>query len=133
MQMETVSTRLTETVEDVRPIRMADDHRWALAEIDRYVAEEPAVGTPDGNRFEVLSILIAAHEERTFPIAEADPIEILQFAFAAMGHAQAELGHLLGSRARASEILSRKRPLTLARIRVISEAWHLPIAVLAAP
>lgn len=133
MQIETEAVRETDSVRDVRPIRTADDHRWALAEVDRYFAKEPAVGTPDGDRFEVLLTLIAAYEERVFPIAAADPVEILHAAITDMGRSQAELARLLGSRARASEILSRKRPLNLAQIRAISEAWHLPIALLAAP
>jgi HTH-type transcriptional regulator/antitoxin HigA len=92
-----------------------------------------ALGTPAGDRLDVLATLVDAYAERAFPIPAADPVEILHFAVTDMGRSQAELARLLGSRARASEILSRKRALNLAQIRAISEARHLPIALLAAP
>lgn len=64
---------------------------------------------------------------------ESDPVEILHFAIDEMGRSQAELAELLGSRSRASEILNRKRPLSLEQIRRIAEAWRLPLATLAKP
>ena len=133
MRSDADRTQQASPVENVRPIRTPLDHRWALAEVDRYFAQEPAAGTSDGDRFEVLLTLIAAYEERHFPIPAADPIEILHFAIADMGRSQSELAHLLGSRARASEILNCKRALSLSQIRAISAAWNLPIALLAAP
>ncbi|MCJ2017454.1 MULTISPECIES: XRE family transcriptional regulator [unclassified Methylobacterium] len=133
MQETADTTQQARPVENVRPIRTPADHRWALAEVDRYFTQEPAVGTPDGDRFEVLLTLIAAYEDQNFPIAAADPVEILHFAITDMGRSQSELAHLLGSRARASEILNRKRALSLGQIRAISAAWNLPIALLAAP
>ena len=59
-----------------------------------------------------------------------DPISMLNFAMEDMGRSQKELADLLGSAPRASEILNRKRPLTLEMIRTISEAWHIPISAL---
>ena len=64
---------------------------------------------------------------------ESDPVETLHFAIDEMGRSQAELAELLGSRSRASEILNRKRPLSLQQIRRIGEAWRLPLAALAEP
>ena len=93
----------------------------------------PPVGTRAGDRFEVRLTLIAAYEDQHFPIAAADPVEILHFAITDLGRSQSELDHLLGSPARASEILNRKRALTLGQIGAISAAWNLPIALLAAP
>jgi HTH-type transcriptional regulator/antitoxin HigA len=116
---------------EIRPIRSEADHRDALQEIERLWGSPR--GTPAGDKLDVLATLVEDYEERTFPIAAADPVEILHAAITDMGRSQAELARLLGSRARASEILSRKRPLNLAQIRAISEAWHLPIALLAAP
>ncbi|WP_276081437.1 XRE family transcriptional regulator [Methylobacterium sp. GC_Met_2] len=117
------TTQHAKPVGNVRPIRTPADHRWALAKVDRYFAHKPAVGTPDGDRLEVLLTLIAA----------ADPVEILHVAITDRGRSQSALAHLLGSRARASEILNRKRALSLGQIRAISAAWNLPIALLAAP
>lgn len=133
MQTDTTSARPDSAVRNVRPIRSEADHAWALREVDRYFADEPEAGSPDGDRFEVLLTLIAAYEDKHHPIEPADPVEILYFAIQDMGRSQSELAALLGSRARASEILKRKRHLSLAQIRAISEAWRLPIALLAAP
>lgn len=116
---------------EIRPIRSEADHRDALQEIERLWGSPR--GTPAGDKLDVLATLVEDYEERTFPIAAADPVEILHAAITDMGRSEAELARVLGSRARASEILSRKRHLNLAQIRAISEAWHLPIALLAAP
>ncbi len=128
-----VSAHVRNGVPNIRPIRTEADHRWALKEIDAYFGAEPEAGSADGDRFEVLIALVEAYEREHFPIEPVDPVDILHFAIADMGRSQAELARLLGSRARASEILSRKRALSLAQIRAISAAWHLPIALLAAP
>lgn len=116
---------------EIRPIRSDADHRNALQEIERLWGAP--LGTPDGDRLDVLATLVEAYEEQHFPIPAADPIEILHFAITDMGRSQSELASLLGSRARASEILNRKRALSLGQIRAISAAWNLPIALLAAP
>lgn len=116
---------------EIRPIRTDDDHKAALREIDRLWGAEK--GTPDGDRLDVLATLVDVYESEHYPVGPADPVDLLLFAIEDMGRSQAELAALLGSRARASEILNRKRHLTLEQIRVISAAWHLPIAVLAAP
>ncbi|HET9715751.1 MAG TPA: XRE family transcriptional regulator [Pseudolabrys sp.] len=117
---------------DIRAIHTDEDYEWALKEVEQYFDNVPASGTPEADRFDVLSTLIADYEKRQFGIPDADPIEILEFAIESMGKTQAELGHLI-TRSRATEILQRKRPLTLQMIRIISEAWHIPIEALAAP
>ena len=118
---------------DVRALRTEADYEWALKEIERYFDNQPEPGSPDGDRFDVLSTLIAAYEEGRHPIPDADPIDVLRFAIDSMGRSQAELAALLGSSGRASEILNRKRPLTLGMIQKISEAWRIPADLLAKP
>jgi HTH-type transcriptional regulator/antitoxin HigA len=118
---------------DVRPIRNETDYHWALREIAPYFDNQPELGTPEGDRFEVLATLISAYEDRVHSVPDADPIEVLHFAIESMGRTQAELAALLGSRARASEILNRKRKLSLEWINKISEAWHIPLEALARP
>ncbi len=118
---------------DVRPIHTEEDLTWALNEVVHYFEHQPAPGTPEAARFEVLNMLIEAYENEHWPIPDVDPIAVLEYAIEDMGKSQAELSELLGSRSRASEILSRKRPLTLDMIRTISTAWKLPIEALAAP
>lgn len=117
---------------DVRPLRTEQDYDWALREVARYFEVQPAPGTADGDRFEVLSVLIKQYEDAHFEIPQGDPIEVLHFAIESMGRSQADLARLIG-RNRASEILGRRRRLTLEMIRAISEAWALPIGALAAP
>jgi HTH-type transcriptional regulator/antitoxin HigA len=118
---------------DVRPLHTESDYEWALAEVAHYFEKQPAPRSPDGNRFEVLSVLIKEYEDRHIPIPQrADPVDILHFAIESMGKSQTELATLIG-RNRASEILNRERRLTLEMIRTISEAWHLPIEMLTGP
>jgi HTH-type transcriptional regulator/antitoxin HigA len=115
---------------DVRPLHTESDYNWALAEIARYFETQPAPRSAEGNRFEVLSVLIKEYEDRHFRIPRhSDPVDVLHFAIDSMGKSQAELAALIG-RNRASEILNRERRLTLDMIRTISVAWHLPIETL---
>jgi HTH-type transcriptional regulator / antitoxin HigA len=89
---------------DIHPIRNDDDHRRALREVERlWGAQE---GTPEGDKLDVLTTLIEAYENRYYPVPDADPVDILHFAIDDMGRSQAELAALLGSRARASEVLT---------------------------
>lgn len=117
---------------DVRPLHDEQDYDWAIREVSRYFEVEPTPGTPDGDRFEVLSSLIKAYEDNHFAITQGDPVDVLHFAIESMGRSQAELAALIG-RNRASEILNRVRPLTLDMIRTISKEWNIPIAALTAP
>jgi HTH-type transcriptional regulator/antitoxin HigA len=119
---------------EVRPIRTDQDHRAALAEIDAcWGAPE---GTERGDRLDVLLALVDAYEEKRWPISideNFDPIDVLNHAIEEFGHAQAELAELLGSRPRASEILSRRRALTVEMIHKISKAWKIPADLLVRP
>lgn len=124
----TAATTAAQALGVVRPIRAPGDHERALAEIERlWGAPED---TPEGDRLEVLVTLVEAYEDRHHPIPEVDPVELLRFAIEDMGRSQAELADLLGSRARASEVLARKRALTLPMIRKIADAWRLPVELL---
>ena len=114
---------------DVRPLHNERDYDWAIDEVTRYFDDQPSFGTPDGDRFEILTALIRAYEEKYFEMPRVDPIDVLNFAIESMGRSQAELGNLIG-RNRASEILKRIRPLTLDMIRDISEEWNIPIELL---
>jgi HTH-type transcriptional regulator/antitoxin HigA len=117
---------------DVKPLHNEQDYDWAIREVARYFETEPAPGTADGDRFEVLSTLIREYEDKHFATRRGDPVDVLHFAIASMGKSQAELANLIG-RNRASEILNRVRPLTLDMIRTISREWNIPIDALAAP
>jgi HTH-type transcriptional regulator/antitoxin HigA len=114
---------------DVRPLHNEQDYDWAIREVTRYFDHEPAPGSADGDRFEVLSTLIKEYEDKHFAMPRGDPVDVLDFAIESMGKSQAELASLIG-RNRASEILNRIRPLTLDMIRTISKEWNIPIEAL---
>jgi HTH-type transcriptional regulator / antitoxin HigA len=118
---------------DIRPIKTEDDLTWALKEVEQYFNHEPEKGSPEGDRFEVLVTLIAAYEAEHHPIPEATSVEVLQFSMEQNGRTQTDLANLLGSRSRASEILSGKRGLTKEQAWKIHEAWHIPMELLLQP
>jgi HTH-type transcriptional regulator/antitoxin HigA len=119
---------------DIRPIRTDEEHRVALAEIDAcWGARE---GSEQGDRLEVLVALVGLYEAKRWPIEtdeRFDPIDVLRYAIEELGHTQTELAELIGSRSRASEILSRRRALTVEMIHKIGEAWKIPAELLVRP
>jgi HTH-type transcriptional regulator/antitoxin HigA len=106
------------------------DYEAALAEYERYFDDEPAEGSAEADRFELLGLVIAKYEEEHAPIPAAAPLDVLRFAMEQQGHAQSDLAALLGSRSRASEILNGRRDLTLAQIRTLAKAWRIPANLL---
>jgi HTH-type transcriptional regulator/antitoxin HigA len=115
---------------DIRAIHNDADYKWALKEIEAYFDSTPAPDSPEADRFDVLAAVITAYEDRNIEIPNVDPVDVLHFAIESMGRTQADLATIVGSRSRASEILNRKRRLTLDMIRDISAAWHLPVNTL---
>jgi HTH-type transcriptional regulator / antitoxin HigA len=119
---------------DIQPIRTDEDHRAALAEIDAcWGAPE---GTEQGERLDVLLALVEIYEAKRWPIEidkSFDPVDVLHYAIDELGHTQAELAEVLGSRSRASEILARRRALTVDMIHKIGEAWKIPADLLVRP
>ena len=119
---------------DIRPIRTDQDHRAALEEIDAcWGAPE---GSEEGDKLDVLVVLVESYEARRWPIEGDegfDPIDVLHYAIDELGHTQTEFADLLGSRSRASEILSRRRSLTVDMIHKISDAWKIPADLLVRP
>jgi len=115
---------------DIKPIRTAADHRKALREIERLWKAVP--GTPEHDRLEVLETLVAAWEEKHVPIPPPDPVEAIRFRLDQLGFGQRDLARILGSRARASEVLSRRRGLSLPMIRRLNRALGIPGDILLA-
>ena len=116
---------------DVRPIKTEQDHRAALAEIERLWQAAP--GTAEHDRLEVLAVLVNAYEEARWPIAAGDAVDAIRFQMEQAGYTQADLAALLGSRSRASEILKRRRALTLTMAAKLSREWRIPAELLLAP
>jgi HTH-type transcriptional regulator/antitoxin HigA len=118
---------------EIRPLRSEADYDWALKEIARYFEREPKRGTPAADRFDVLSALIETYEAKHWPIDPPDPVEAIRFRMESAGLKQADLGRLLGSKSRASEILRRKRALTMDQAYRLHREWQIPAEVLLRP
>jgi len=116
---------------DIRPIKTKADYREALQEAERLWGAEP--NTPEGDRVDVLVTLIEAYEAEHFPIPAPDPIAAIEFMMEQKGLARRDLEPAIGSRGRVSEILNRRRPLTLPMVRALSALLDIPIEVLAQP
>ena len=100
------------TTMQIRPIRTSKNHRAALAEIEKLW--RASSGTPEGDKLDILVTLVETYEERRWPLRSRgrfDPVDVLRYAIEELGHSQAELTDILGSRSRASEVLARRRPL----------------------
>lgn len=109
---------------NIKPIHSEADYLESLARIDALMDAIPR--TPEGDELDILATLIEAYEERHHPIEAPDPVEFIKNVMEFLGKDQAEFGRLLQSRPRASEILNRRRSLTLSQIRQITSAWKIP-------
>jgi len=116
---------------NIRPIRTKADYRAALKEVEHLWEADP--GTPDGDRMDVLVTLIEAYEAKHFPIPAPDPIAAIEFMMEQKGLTRRDLEPAIGSRGRVSEVLTRKRPLTLPMVRELSALLQIPAAVLVQP
>lgn len=118
---------------DIRAIRSEADYDWALKEIEQYFENEPALGTPEADRFDVLAGLIKVYEEAHYPISAPDPVELIKHWMEFRGLSQGDLATLIGSKPRASEILNRKRALTMDMVFKLNREWNIPADALVAP
>lgn len=116
---------------EIRPIRTDEDHHAALAAIEKLWGAPD--GTPEGDILDILVTLVETYEKRRWPLKSRrrfDPVDVLRYAIDELGHTQAELAEILGSRSRASEVLARRRPLTLEMIQKITAGWKIPADLL---
>lgn len=116
---------------EIRPIRTNDDLTAALARIDALWGKES--GTTEGDELDILLDLVEHYENKHFPIEPMEPIELLRAHMETTARSQADLAALLGSRPRASEVLNRKRALTVDMIHKLSSEWHIPADCLVKP
>jgi HTH-type transcriptional regulator/antitoxin HigA len=113
---------------EIKPIKTETDYEAALKEIEQLFNVEP--GTAEGDRLEVLVTLVEAYEEEHYPIPAPDPIEAIFYFMESRGLERIDLEPYIGSRARVSEILNRKRPLTLAMIQRLNTGLGIPAEAL---
>jgi HTH-type transcriptional regulator/antitoxin HigA len=117
----------------IRPIRSEAEYESALDEIERYFDGEPKKGSTEADRFDLLALVIDDYERKHWPIDPPDPIDAIRYGMERSGRSQADLGRLLGSRQRASDILSRKRRLTMEMAWKLHRAWDIPAEALIRP
>jgi len=115
---------------DIRVIKTKQQYRRYLEEVDRLVALDPDPRTAEGARLELLAKLVEDYEKEHFKFRKPDPIEAIIFRMEQQGLRQTDLAAIIGGKNRASEVLSRKRPLTLAMIRALHEKLGIPSELL---
>jgi HTH-type transcriptional regulator/antitoxin HigA len=113
---------------NIKPIRNEKDYQNALERLE--LIFDAKKGTEYGDELEILSILIDRYENENFPIGMPDPIEAIKFRMEQMGMKQKDLATVIGFNSRVSEILNKKRKLTLDMIRKLNTTLHIPTEVL---
>ena len=111
-----------------KPLGSEAEYDAALAAIDRLMDAAP--DTPEADELEALVTLVEAYEAKHWPIEAPDPISLIEHVMEARGLRQKDLAALIGSQPHASEVLSRRRPLTLPMIHALSTEWGLPADIL---
>lgn len=114
---------------EIYPVRNESDYQATLKEIERLIDSQP--GTPEGDRMEVLVTLVEAYEAKNFPIPEPDdPVQVLEYYMESRGLSRADLIPCLGSKERVSEVLNRKRGLSLRMIQRLHTRLGIPANLL---
>ena len=113
---------------EIKPIKTENDYNQALERLE--VIFDAKKGSSEGDELEVLGILIDQYENEHFTIGMPDPIEAIKFRMEQMGYNQNDLANIVGLKSRASEILNRKRKLSLEMIRQLHEQLNIPTDVL---
>jgi HTH-type transcriptional regulator/antitoxin HigA len=109
---------------NIKPIRTEDDYTGAMARLDD-VWGAP-IGSPEGDELEVLMLLIGKYEDEHFPMPPSDPIEAIKFRMEQQGLTARDLEPFIGSSGRVSEVLNRKRKLSLSMIKRLHEGLRIP-------
>lgn len=115
-------------MKNLKPIKTEQDYKQALERLDDIFDAKP--NSKEGDELEILGILIEKYENENFPIELPDPIEAIKFRMEQLNFSQNDLAKIIGLKSRASEILNKKRRLSLEMIRNLSEKLHIPSEVL---
>ncbi|MHC0443937.1 helix-turn-helix domain-containing protein [Flavobacterium sp. 3-218] len=113
---------------EIKPIKTEKDYDLALERVNALFDAKP--NTDEGDELDILVTLIEKYEKIHYPIPEPDPIEAIKFVMEQRGLTDADLGNLLNSRSRVSEIFKRKRALTIKQIRVLTKELQIPASIL---
>lgn len=109
-------------------LKTKKDYQAALNRLDEIFDAKP--GTPKGDELDMLGFLIDKYEQEHFPVEFPDPVEAIKFRMEQLGYTQSDLANVVGLKSRASEILNRKRKLTLEMIRSLHATLGIPTDVL---
>jgi len=107
----------------IKPIHTEKDYREALSRIEELM--DAIAGTPQMDELEVLSILVEKYEDTHYPVGLPEPIEAIKYKMESLGWSQADMAKIIGDKGRVSDILNRKRRLSLSMIRKISAAMGI--------
>lgn len=118
---------------NIRPIRSDSEYREALKEISALFDHEPEPGTPEGDAFEVMLILIEAYETKHFPVDLPNPVEAIKFRMEQSGLPPTDLAPAIGRTNRVYEVLNGKRALTLPMIWKLHNMFGIPAESLIKP
>ena len=118
---------------DIRPIRTDADYRAALQAVQPYFDNEPDPDSTEGAHFEVLLTLIHAYEAKHHAIAPPDPVDAIKFRMEQQGLTPRDLEPMIGRASRVSEVLNRKRPLSMAMVWRLHQALGIPAETLIRP
>jgi len=114
----------------IRIIKTKAQHKEALAEVERLVRLDPSAESSDGLRLELLAKLVEDYEVSRLVFKKPDPVDAILFRMEERGLRQKDVARALGGKNRASEVLTRKRPLTLPMIRALHEKLDIPTELL---
>ena len=116
---------------DIKPIKTGSDYNAALVEIERLMGAD--LNTPEGDKLDVLTTLVEAYEEKYYPISQPDPIEAIIHQMESQGLTRRDLEAYLGSRVYVSEVLNRKRSMSLQMIRKLQKGLGISAEILIRP
>lgn len=112
---------------NIKPIRTPGEHKDALSKMALYIENPPKRGTHEADYYELLGLVIEDYERKTFSLESPTPVQAIQFRLEQLGLERSALIPVMGTRARVSEILNEKRPLTLAMIRKLHKQFNIPL------
>lgn len=118
-------------VTDLKPIRTEEDYEEALTEVERLWGAK--IGTPEGDRLDILATLIDAYEATHYPLDPPDPIEAIKFRMEQQGLSRRDLEPIIGPRNRVADVLNRKRGLSIEMIRNLHQQLGISADVLIRP
>ena len=115
---------------EIRPIKTENDYFKSLQRIEELWGAKK--DTPDGDEFDLMVTLVESYEMKHFPIAPPDPVDAILFRMEQMGMTKTDMAKYLGSQSRVSEVLGRKRNLTLKMVKSLYKGLKIPAEILLA-